>query len=52
MARAIGDGNLSLREKRKDTQIAELKFKLAAEKAGKKVVLARNKELQQKLKAK
>jgi len=52
MARVVGDKNLSLREKRKDTQIAELKVKLEAEKAGKKVIVARNKELQEKLKAK
>ena len=51
MARAVGDTNLSLREKRKDAQIAALKAKLEAEKAAKKVLLARNKELREKLRA-
>ena len=48
MARAVGDTNLSLREKRKDAQIAALKAKLEAEKAAKKVLQARNKELRAK----
>lgn len=50
MARTVGDGNLSLREKRKDAQIAALKAKLEAEKASKKVLAARNKELRAKIK--
>ena len=49
MARAVGDTNLSLREKRKDAQIAALKAKLEAEKATKKVLIARNKELRAKV---
>jgi hypothetical protein len=52
MPRVVGDNNLSLREKRKDAQIAALKAKLEAEKASKNVLRARNKELQEKLRAK
>ena len=49
MARAVGDTNLSLREKRKDAQIAALKAKLEAEKAAKKVHVARIRELRAKV---
>jgi hypothetical protein len=52
MARTAGDINLSLREQRKDAQIAALKAKLAAEKAAQKVKDARLKEMQAKVKAK
>lgn len=51
MARVVGDTNLSLREKRKDAEIAALKAKLVAEKAAQKVKDARIKELQAKVKA-
>jgi hypothetical protein len=51
MARVTGDTNLSLREKRKDAEIAALKLKLEAEKGTKKVKDARIKELHAKLKA-
>lgn len=50
MARTAGDTNLTLREKRKDAQIEELKTKLAAAKAGKKVEAARMREFREKLK--
>ncbi len=50
MSRAVGDTNLSLREKRKDAEIAALKLKLEAEKAAQRVKDARIKELQAKLK--
>ena len=50
MARSAGDTNLSLREQRKDAEIAALKAKLAAEKAAQKVKDARLKELREKLK--
>jgi hypothetical protein len=51
MARLIGDNNLSLREKRKDAEIAALKAKLEAEKMAQKVQAARLRELQAKIKA-
>lgn len=52
MARVEGDKNLSLREKRKDAQIAVLKAAVATEKAKRQVALVRLKEVQAKLKAK
>jgi hypothetical protein len=45
MARQVGDINLSLREKRKDAQIAALQARLEAEKAAHKVTKARIKEV-------
>ena len=52
MARIAGDNNLSLREKRKDAQIVALKAEIETQKAKTKVVVARNRELQEKLKEK
>lgn len=52
MARTTGDNNLSLREKRKDAQIVALKAEIETQKAKTKVVTARNRELQEKLKQK
>lgn len=52
MARSDGDKNLSLREKRKDTEIAALKAKLAAAKAQEKVTGAKLRETREKLKKK
>lgn len=49
MARTAGDTNLSLREQRKDAEIAALKAKLAAEKAAAKVKDARLREMREKL---
>ena len=49
MARTAGDTNLSLREKRKDAEIAALKAKLEAEKAAQKVKDAKLREMQEKL---
>lgn len=49
MPRSTGDTNLSLREKRKDAQIAALKAKLESEKAAHKVTKARVKEFKAKL---
>lgn len=50
MARSTGDTNLSLREKRKDAEIAALKAKLDAARAAQKVKDARLRELKEKLK--
>jgi hypothetical protein len=49
MSRLAGDKNLSLREQKKDAELAVLKAKLAAEKAAKKVLEVKIKELRAKI---